>query len=144
MRLILPLFATLILAACSNEPRYEDGVPAASDTYDVEERFEAAYIGRWSESGACRPSETVWQIGDDMIRAGGRICAIEDLSEGTNIISAGLSDCTRSGEPIPDREIALDVAGTDILYLTNSRDERLRLERCPSLDGANSGTRGTL
>ena len=137
------LLAALLIAACAPEAKFEEGVPPSSDTLTVDERFDALYIGRWSESGACTGSETVWQIGDDMIRAGGRTCAIEDLSSGTNVIAAELTDCTRAGDPVRDREIALDVAGTDILYLTTSDDRRLRLERCPSLDGAKRGS-GTL
>ena len=124
----------LTLTALSGCSAAEDPIviqsSAPSEVLDAEERFETVYTGNWSETGGCGADEIRWEIHDDLIKAGDRSCMIADVESSTSLLEAELIDCWAEGEPVPDRNIALDVAGTDILYLTTSEGRRLRLERC--------------
>ena len=118
--------------ACGGAEVTERANVPEREVLSAQERFEVAYVGRWSASGACSGSETIYDIGEDLIRVGERVCMVEDIENANALLEAELTDCVQRGEPVRDREIELDVAGTDILYLTNAQNRRVRLERCPA------------
>lgn len=111
--LVLPAFAALIAAACS-EPISDSGLTDNALVPEAEEHYQNALAGRWGETAAC--DGLTWKFNDDSFATPGEVsCTIASLSQSEDgVIRIGGRDCVGEGAAQPDVVIDAWVDGDTV------------------------------